>query len=185
MVHHYIGLASVLALSGGCVAGEAPFQDESEPDTPGPIVATAGADEQADAPGHAPLARSISPLRSMPITRRRIPFDCRVSGDNRGCSKQVWCPSGVIVGAVAACNLESGAVSDEDIRTLPIDLMVVVQASDNVSSGVCQVGGNRISKGSRPITGLDGRRSVKVKCEEHDRNGGDCHIRGVLYCGER
>jgi hypothetical protein len=32
------------------------------------------------------------------------------------------------------------------------------------------------------ITGITGRSSVVVACREHDQNGGDCQIRGNLYC---
>lgn len=114
---------------------------------------------------------------------KKVGFDCQVSGNNNGCQKVAPCPSGQkIVGAKAACNLESGTVSGNAIQSIPPNLLKVFKASDNVSAGSCNVGFNKLQKGQKDITSIKGFPSVAVGCKEHDKNGGDCHIKGVLYC---
>jgi hypothetical protein len=110
-------------------------------------------------------------------------FDCHVSESNSGCHKIVYCPSGQkIIGATAACNLEYGTISDEVLATVPTNTIRVIKASDHVSDGSCYVGGNSLQSGEKTIIGIDGLDRVSVGCKEHDRNGGDCHIKGILYC---
>lgn len=113
----------------------------------------------------------------------RVVFDCRASGDNRGCSKTAWCPSGKrILGSVAGCNLEWGTVSDSALATIVVNTIRVLRASDNVSDGSCWIGSNTARSGSRDVSWVNGNMGVSVGCKEHDGNGGDCHIRGALYC---
>jgi hypothetical protein len=114
---------------------------------------------------------------------KTVGFSCQVSGNNRGCEKVVACPSGQkLVGAKAACNLEAGTVSRESISGLSPNLVKVLRASDNRSAGSCYVGFNKLQSGQKEITSIKGFPSVGVGCQEHDKNGGDCHIKGVLYC---
>ncbi|MEX2494293.1 MAG: hypothetical protein WD425_21345 [Nitrospirales bacterium] len=114
---------------------------------------------------------------------KKVGFDCQVSGNNNGCQKVVACPSGkTLVGAKGACNLESGTVSENAMQSIPPNLLKVIKASDNVSSGSCHVGFNKLQKGQNDITSIKGFPSVAVGCKEHDKNGGDCHIKGILYC---
>jgi hypothetical protein len=106
-----------------------------------------------------------------------------VSGNNKGCQKVAACPSGKkLVGAKAACNLEFGTVSSSAVQSITPNLIKVLKASDKVSSGSCNVGFNKLQKGQKEITSVKGFPSVAVACKEHDKNGGDCHIKGVLYC---
>jgi hypothetical protein len=113
----------------------------------------------------------------------RIPFSCRVSGSNRGCTGSSMCPSGTTrVRAVAACNLEYGAVTDFQLDAIPGNSVRVVRASDSVSDGSCFVDSNSVRSGEAIIEndGYNGR--VYFGCSERDSNGGDCHVRGELYC---
>ena len=113
----------------------------------------------------------------------RAAFDCRVTGNNHGCTRTASCPyaSSRLIGAVAACNLESGAVTDGQLASVPTNDVKVVRASDNVYDGRCSVGATFLSYGQQAITGL-GSTSTTVSCKEHDGNGGDCDVRGALYC---
>ena len=114
---------------------------------------------------------------------KKIEFSCQVIGNNKGCEKVVACPSGQkLVGAKAVCNLEFGTVSDQAVQSLNPDLIQVLKASDNVSAGSCHVGFNKIQKGQSIVSRIKGSPSVGVGCQEYDKNGGDCHIKGVLYC---
>lgn len=133
---------------------------------------------------------------------RRVPIDCPISGTNKGCERRVACPAGTrIVGAVAACNLEQGAVSDDELATVPPNLIHVARLSDGIKGGSCHIENNRvIGKISRfaqggvmrvvvppsavqtPIRNIAGLIGVTAGCNEHDDNGGDCHIRGSLFC---
>jgi len=110
-------------------------------------------------------------------------FDCSVSGDNDGCIQDAICPAGRrIVAATAACNLEWGSISDATMLTIPGNVIRVLRASDSVSSGRCNVGSIGLREGSARIDDLVGSFGVSVGCKEYDGNGGDCQIRGTLYC---
>ena len=114
---------------------------------------------------------------------KKVGFSCQVSGNNKGCQKVAACPSGKkLIGAKAACNLEFGTVSSNAVQSVTPNLIKVLKASDKVSSGSCNVGFNKLQKGKKEITSIKGFPSVAVGCKEHDKNGGDCHIKGVLYC---
>jgi hypothetical protein len=116
----------------------------------------------------------------------RITFDCQVSGDNNGCNQMISCPSGPpirrIVGAVAACNLEYGSVTDDELSTVPVGSIQVLRASDNVSQGSCHLAGTSLQSGMKELKYVTGHSAVSMGCDEHDNNGGDCHIRAALYC---
>lgn len=110
-------------------------------------------------------------------------FDCRANSDNNGCSKTISCPSGQkIIGATAACNLEYGEITDDILGTVPTNHIAVSTPSDNVSEGTGFIGTNKLQKGQKIITGVDGLEQVLIGCKEHDKNGGDCHIKAILYC---
>lgn len=120
-------------------------------------------------------------ISSYEVTKRS--FDCRVSGNNDGCQKTIYCPPNQkIIGVTAACNLEYGKISDGILPTVPWNHIKVIRPSDNVSSGSCYVGNNRIKSGQIWIIGVPGASRTSVGCKEHDENGGDCHIKGILYC---
>jgi parallel beta-helix repeat protein len=122
-----------------------------------------------------------SPTADCRITK--VGFSCQVSGKNKGCQKVAACPSGKkLVGAKAACNLEFGTVSSNALKPILPNLIKVLKASDKVSSGSCYVGSNKLRSGQKEMANINGRPSVAVGCKEHDKNGGDCHIKGNLYC---
>lgn len=156
---------------------------------------------------HGVAATSVAPASANPAAgeagasscrTRRVDMDCRVAGNNDGCRRTVSCPTGTkIVGALAACNLESGSVTDEELRKVPAHLIHVTRLSDYVPSGSCFVGDNSVTgllaspqtgfvipqrSVQSAIRGIAGRTQVTVGCNEYDDNGGDCDIRGWLYC---
>ncbi|MCP4132265.1 MAG: hypothetical protein GY754_14940, partial [bacterium] len=119
---------------------------------------------------------------------RKMRFDCKVSGSNGGCSKTVSCPAGKrVINVAAACNLEYG---DANAYNVPIDRLRVTRTSDYVQQGYCYVNSTRIQRKEARISIPKMRRgkyssrrnSITVGCREHDKNGGDCHITGYLYC---
>jgi hypothetical protein len=86
------------------------------------------------------------------------------------------------VRTAAACNLEYGSVTTTQIAAIPGNDLRIVRASDQVSSGSCHAGSASISSGEAVIEReLSGGR-VYFGCSEYDENGGDCHVRGELYC---
>ncbi|MCP3889377.1 MAG: hypothetical protein GY781_13340 [Gammaproteobacteria bacterium] len=111
-------------------------------------------------------------------------WECRVEGSNDGCKKTIKAPSGKkIVGVTAACNLEYGAVSNSELASVPANTIKVVKKSDRRwfrPNGYCYVGNTKIYSGKKTIEGINGIKQVLVGCFEHDKNGGDCHIRGTL-----
>ena len=111
-----------------------------------------------------------------------VPFECTIEGNNAGCVRNIYCPSGLVHGIIAACNLEWGTVSDEELSSVPLNYLWVVRASDNVDSGYCGVNSTWIRSDATEITLPVGSNRVTVYCREHDRNGGDCQIRGIRYC---
>jgi hypothetical protein len=128
--------------------------------------------------GTAFCASVVSPRLSI------VPFECRAEGNNGGCSSRVACPSGMsAVATKAACNLESGSITDNLLSTTPWSFAGVVRRSDSASDGVCVVGGVDVSERGA-VLGRPGANQIAFSCREHDRNGGDCHVRGSLACEE-
>ncbi len=112
-----------------------------------------------------------------------LDIECRVSTNNDGCQTTVACPQGTkIRSARAACNLEYGPVSDENVSSVEEGMLKVVRPSDHVDEGQCWIGTNQVTSGEVAVSEIAALPSVTVGCQEHDKNGGDCHIRGTLYC---
>jgi hypothetical protein len=81
----------------------------------------------------------------------------------------------------AACDLENGDVTDEQFVKTPWSFAGVVKRSDDASDGVCAVGGVDVSERGAVLGSLRANQ-VPFSCREHDRNGGDCQVRGALTC---
>ena len=112
----------------------------------------------------------------------QVSFSCRVEGDNRGCNASTICPAGTTrVRTFAACNLEYGSVSTAQLESVDGNGLRVVRPSTRVSDGYCYVGENGLREGETVIEDR-GNARVYFGCDEHDANGGDCHLRGELYC---
>jgi hypothetical protein len=111
-------------------------------------------------------------------------FQCRVEGDNEGCSTTARCPAGSteIIGATAACNLEFGEVSSAQLAGVSPGQVAVLRESGNAAHGTCRVGSTTVQRRRSPARGGSGRLTTQASCREHDANGGDCHVRGTLYC---
>jgi hypothetical protein len=106
-----------------------------------------------------------------------------VEGKNSGCKRTASCPFGqVIVGAKAACNLEFGEITDNTLRSTAVNTIKVHRSSDKVSDGLCFIEQNKIRKGSKSLDDIQDLVRAVIGCKEKDKNGGDCHIKGILYC---
>jgi hypothetical protein len=128
-------------------------------------------------------AAMASGQRSRPQPVQAVEIDCRVSASNDGCETVVRCPAGTtVVRAKAACNLEYGAVTDAQLAGVPGSSLMVVVPSDHVEEGSCWVHQTRVNDGHERIEGVARLTQVSAGCQEHDKNGGDCHIRGTLLC---
>ena len=109
--------------------------------------------------------------------------ECRVRSSNDGCQKRIACPEGTTIrSAKAACNLEHGSVSDEQLVAVEGGYVEVVRRSDHVEEGRCWLGSFQVENGRAAVADVEGLAAVWVGCQEHDRNGGDCVIRAALYC---
>jgi hypothetical protein len=127
-------------------------------------------------------AFGVSTAGSSPALHE-VPIDCSVRSSNDGCETVVSCPSRTKIRTVrAACNLEHGSVTVEQVASVEQGYMEVVRPSDHVEEGRCWVGGIQLGSGHAATTSSAGLTRVTVGCQEHDQNGGDCHIRGLLYC---
>lgn len=117
-----------------------------------------------------------------------VNWECRIQSSNSGCTKTVEAPIGKkIVGVRAACNLEWGAVSNNQLESVPANTIKVIRKSDRRwlrPSGYCYVNNTKIFSGQRTIEGVSGISKIVVGCYEHDKNGGDCHIKGTLLLEE-
>jgi hypothetical protein len=112
-----------------------------------------------------------------------VPIECTVSKNNDGCETTVSCPRGTSIrSAHAACNLEWGSVSDRRLAEVPENIIEVVRPSDHADEGRCWVGSTSLGEGRATLGGITSQTSVNVGCQEHDQNGGDCQIRGLLRC---
>jgi hypothetical protein len=118
-----------------------------------------------------------------------VPFDCRVAGSNAGCRTVASCPTGTaIVDLKAACNLELGAVTDAELDGTFWNSLKIVKQSDIPGDGKCTLNDygfiytSTARTGATKVVSYRGLQSIVAECDEHDRNGGDCHIRGKLIC---
>jgi hypothetical protein len=111
-----------------------------------------------------------------------VPFGCSAESNDTGCNGQIACPSGMTAGAIkAACNLEYGSVTDEELSKTPWSFAGVVRRSDEILEGVCRVGNVDVSEyGAR--LGVSPNARIAFSCREKDDNRGDCNIRGALAC---
>lgn len=111
-------------------------------------------------------------------------FECHAEGDDAGCSTTARCPAGSteIIGATAACNLEYGTVSSAQLAGVSPGQVAVLRESDDAAQGQCRVGSTTVQRRRSPARGGSGRVTTQASCREHDKNGGDCHVRGTLYC---
>jgi hypothetical protein len=124
-------------------------------------------------PGLCPLAAP----RSLEL------FECRTAGSNTEVECTASCPEGyVIESAKAACNLETDEISIDELSRQGWGTLEVQRASDNIEEGRCRFGRHDFNRDVRRIADVRGARSVSVACREHDKNGGDCVISGVLAC---
>ena len=118
-----------------------------------------------------------------PRAAREVPFGCAVGGDNAGCRGELACGEGeTLIGAHAACNLEFGPVTDPQLASIPRDTLWVVRTSDDARRGRCWVDDRAAAAGELSLAGRLRGRTAAFGCREHDRNGGDCEIRGIAYC---
>lgn len=112
-----------------------------------------------------------------------VPFECNVNSNNDGCEAAVACPSGTKVSsAQVACNLEYGLISEERLASVEPGYVEVVKPSDQVEHGRCWLAKTSVGSGRAELVDLVGQKAISFGCQEYDRNGGDCHIRGVLSC---
>jgi len=120
-------------------------------------------------------------------TMHTTSFSCQASSNNDGCNTSKACPvvssrQTTIVGAKAGCNLEYGTVSSAQLAAITPGKLEVVRESDDASDGSCYAGNTSISTSYAAIRGAANQSRLNFGCEEHDENGGDCHITGTLYC---
>ncbi len=110
------------------------------------------------------------------------PFGCHRSLSANGCSDVASCPSDSrLIGLKAACNLELGRISDAQLDGVRGGTVRVVRPSDRVSDGLCQVAGVSIREGTASVS-VPSSGTVDSSCREKDSTGGDCEVRGLMYC---
>jgi len=114
-------------------------------------------------------------------------FTCGIEGSNNGRTCTARCPAGSveIISAKAGCNLEYGQVSTDQARRLRHGTLEVLRTSDPWQNGLCSIGNKQIQREHDLIRGRERETQTTVSCKEHDRNGGDCHVRGFLFCRTR
>lgn len=124
--------------------------------------------------------RSSNATPKKPVT---LPFGCSVKGNNNGCAGVVSCPTGTRVSAVkAACNLESGKVSSAHVNAVPWNITWILRPSKKVREGNCQIANINAQRGQVKLDSLIGQRQLSFRCQERDRNGGDCDVKGAVQC---
>lgn len=124
-------------------------------------------------------------ISSSAFAEETISWECRIKSNNKGCQKTIRAPRGKLIVAVkAACNLEYGAVSERELKAVSINKIKVIRASDKrwyETRGSCYVGNTKVFTGQKKIKGVDGVDWIRVGCKEYDKNGGDCHIKGIIF----
>ena len=83
-----------------------------------------------------------------------------------------------------ACNLEWGTVAETDFNHAKAKTVEVIRQSDRISDGTWRVGSTqRSAVGASAIGYMDAKVPfMYYRCQEHDKNGGDCHIVGTAWC---
>jgi len=112
-----------------------------------------------------------------------VPFVATASNTNATASTVAKCPTGMTaVGVTAACDLEHGSITSAELASVDPGKLQVLTPSDQVSDGLCSVGGTSQSKGEVQLRGGPSVKELKATCRERDSDGGDCQIRGTLFC---
>src|SRR5687768_5782916 len=107
-------------------------------------------------------AFGASDAGSSPVVQE-LTFECSVKSSNDGCEKIVSCPSGTKTRAArAACNLEHGSITDEQLSSVARGYLEVVRSSDHVDEAACWVGSSRAISGQVAIAGSVGLTRVSV-----------------------
>lgn len=145
----------------------------------------ATADREFTARVHGPfvdLGGNTAERLSLPS--QNMQFDCSTTSSNAGCDRLVSCGTGRTIRSIkAACNLEYGSVSWDEVKKQSDNTLQVDRASDHVGEGACSVDNTIIHQGTASLKNMIGANQVRVRCREHDKNGGDCEIKGIILCG--
>ena len=126
------------------------------------------------------------------ITPTNITFECKATNDDNGCKTTAQCPAGKNITAIkVAADLEDGPVTDEQLNNTVWNRLRIVRPSDNIQEGYagvcpigipCDFGGSKNNPIYLSLWNLLGTSGLDVSCKEKDKDGGDCHIRGILGC---
>lgn len=114
-----------------------------------------------------------------------VPLNCGISNDirNTGRVRSASCTGGRrILTASATCNLENQSLSSAQTHNTLKNMLKVAVPSAELEKGNCFIGSNNIKQRYKIVSHIDGASTVNYGCREHDKNGGDCLIRGTLYC---
>lgn len=112
-----------------------------------------------------------------------VPFQCTAESNDSGCNGIARCPAGMKAKAIkAACHLESGPVTEEELAKTPWSFAGIVKRSDRIVEGVCRVGNVDVSEYGARLGGLSPNARIPFSCRERDNNGGDCNIQVTLAC---
>ena len=119
-----------------------------------------------------------------------VDASCQSEGTNFGCVRQLVCPEGFRPGRLRmTCNLETPF-----IKPLPAWGRLRVATPSNGEDARCAVNGLSIQSGEvdfdfESLIGLsnetpaDGTTAgFRLRCQDHDENGGDCSLRARLQC---
>jgi hypothetical protein len=113
----------------------------------------------------------------------RVPFDCHANADDYRCAGSVSCPTGTTrVRAFAGCDLEYGDVTAADLAEVEGEVVRILRRSDIPSADYCYVGDDSARVGATVLESIEPDERAYFGCHEYNADGGDCHIRGELYC---
>lgn len=129
-------------------------------------------------------SENISMLFNAPI----LQSECKITGNSQGCTANFVCPQNQEITAVkVGCNLEWGSVTDSQMNSVRWGKMNILRETDNrINDSFCRIDTDREKRGgSHSITTPIGKTAVSMSCKEHDKNGGDCHIKAQFICSNR
>jgi hypothetical protein len=114
--------------------------------------------------------------------------ECKITGNSNGCTTNFICPQNQAITAVkVGCNLEWGTVTDSQMNSVRWGKMNILRQTDtNTRASFCRVETDREKyAGSHSISSPIGKTAVSMSCKEHDKNGGDCHVKAQFICSDR
>lgn len=112
-----------------------------------------------------------------------IELNCSVNSSDLGCVKKFQCPEGKKISKLkVACNLETNYISEILFNKIEYNNVSILKHSFDELSGSCEVNQIKINSGLASLQDVVGSNSLRLKCQETEKGGGDCSVKAFVIC---